>query len=764
MATKRFITPFADTGVKVPVSDIPAGTDVNYETGYTPEYALDPVTDPSARFVEITNENQILNDITGNVKLWQDDNYPEFVTTAKNGGVAHSYNKNVVVRYDGDLYISTEDANDTLPTSAKWIPYLPSEMAKYLELKIFQSPTDGMTEITTRTLLGGEVFEVRKVSDDSLATIYSDASGTTEIAQNGTSNVSGGDGVVKFYIDDGDYYVEVDSIQASFEVYRASTIERIVEYSDAVSEDSQLDTKYNIYGASYQVVSSSDSGGFYLSYTTGKKLKLINSGEVTLFQLGYTNDAGDILNRVVAAEGITSVKSNDVAISWVTQAVITRSLSLDFGRSAITNECNDTSCIHVTTATSTKIKLGFWDGNGKTSLAVTSTPNAVNLQIIDGFGNDFAGQFIETEGARTSLRRVNVTNSQYDASANGAGCIRLKGQRSSINGTTCDGNSGKSISIDASRCAVNDFEIENCLNTGVIGGIGLYVSFAGLNKFTFKSGSVSKSGSHLIKVSGGASKGLIDNIDLYNDSASVSESLENAMCLLSGCNDVVVRGGTCQFSGTLATPIDCYQITVHATPDYSAERNRIEGVTFIDNPSGQMPRLVNILGSSGVNKATDNVISGIRGKGFINLCEFLGDDNNELKNSNITYEGFITVSADNGLGTKILNNGRLENTRDRVGDDFIIRSDGGDDITISGNTLIGKSIGYRGSSSNAWVTRNNFKFPLASSVTGPVRYVYFTAGATGTYSHNDVTESVSNVGEGLVTVNQNVIVGDGTPP
>lgn len=217
MATKRFITPFAESGIKAPVSDVPAGTDVNYETGYTPEYALDPVSDPNARFVEITNENQILNDITGNIKLWQDDNYPEFIRSVNNGGVAHSYNKNVVVRYNGELYISTEDGNDTLPTSAKWIPYLPSEIAKYLELKIFQSPTDsGLTEIQTRTLLGGEVYEVRKTSDNSLATIYSDAAGTTEIVQDGTDNKSGSDGVVEFYIADGDYYVEVNSVQSRF--------------------------------------------------------------------------------------------------------------------------------------------------------------------------------------------------------------------------------------------------------------------------------------------------------------------------------------------------------------------------------------------------------------------------------------------------------------------------------------------------------------------------------------------------------------------
>lgn len=78
----------------------------------------------------------------------------------------------------------------------------------YMTLKIFQSPTDGgLTEIQTRTVNANEVYEVRKTSDNSLATIYSDAAGTTEIVQNGTDNKSGGDGVVEFFVDDGDYYI-----------------------------------------------------------------------------------------------------------------------------------------------------------------------------------------------------------------------------------------------------------------------------------------------------------------------------------------------------------------------------------------------------------------------------------------------------------------------------------------------------------------------------------------------------------------------------
>lgn len=83
-------------------------------------------------------------------------------------------------------------------------------------LKIFQSPTDGLTEINTRTLLGGEVYQVRKVIDDSLATIYSDKEGLSPVTQNGTSNVSDSDGVVEFYIADGDYYVEAGGSRSDF--------------------------------------------------------------------------------------------------------------------------------------------------------------------------------------------------------------------------------------------------------------------------------------------------------------------------------------------------------------------------------------------------------------------------------------------------------------------------------------------------------------------------------------------------------------------
>lgn len=105
----------------------------------------------------------------------------------------------------------TEGVFWLLINTAKTISTKTSESAQdfidSFALEVFQSPTDGLTKVKTRTLLGSEVYEVRKVSDDSLATIYIDKEGSSPITQDGTSNVSGSDGVVEFYIDNGEFYL-----------------------------------------------------------------------------------------------------------------------------------------------------------------------------------------------------------------------------------------------------------------------------------------------------------------------------------------------------------------------------------------------------------------------------------------------------------------------------------------------------------------------------------------------------------------------------
>ncbi len=86
------------------------------------------------------------------------------------------------------------------------------------ELKIFQSPTDKLKKIETFAGGVGVVYEVRKTSDNTLATIYSDKDGLTSIPQNGAANVSDGNAEVVFYIDNGSYTITINSDSSSFNV------------------------------------------------------------------------------------------------------------------------------------------------------------------------------------------------------------------------------------------------------------------------------------------------------------------------------------------------------------------------------------------------------------------------------------------------------------------------------------------------------------------------------------------------------------------
>mgnify|MGYP000347870335 CR=1 FL=1 len=109
------------------------------------------------------------------------------------------------------------------------------------ELKIFQSPTDNLTKVSTFAGGVGVVYEVRKTSDNSLATIYSDKDGVTSIPQNGTANVSNGDAECVFYIAEGDYTVNVEGNDVRFNTYlkfkyklAAEAVSRYVQ--DALSD------------------------------------------------------------------------------------------------------------------------------------------------------------------------------------------------------------------------------------------------------------------------------------------------------------------------------------------------------------------------------------------------------------------------------------------------------------------------------------------------------------------------------------------------
>lgn len=128
MLTKFYGVPFATSGSRaaVPVASQPDGS-VNFTDGYGVDYALDPDIDPDAILIERNKFNQILYDITSSLGALQQD-FPQWVSAADNGGVAVSYNKDAVVRYttDGKLWQSLVATNNTVPGAdpTKWVIFL----------------------------------------------------------------------------------------------------------------------------------------------------------------------------------------------------------------------------------------------------------------------------------------------------------------------------------------------------------------------------------------------------------------------------------------------------------------------------------------------------------------------------------------------------------------------------------------------------------------------------------------------------------------
>lgn len=119
----RFIRKiFASSGDLTPVSDdTELSGVVSYEEGYGTDYELEQ-SDPGKKNIERGRLNQILNDITGNTRLWQTQGFPEFVTAAMNGGDPFPYAKYMIVRHNGHsgvgYYVSLIDDNTTDPTNA----------------------------------------------------------------------------------------------------------------------------------------------------------------------------------------------------------------------------------------------------------------------------------------------------------------------------------------------------------------------------------------------------------------------------------------------------------------------------------------------------------------------------------------------------------------------------------------------------------------------------------------------------------------------
>lgn len=295
MATKRFIKPFGEDGLRVPIPDSTAGNDVSYEKGYTEQYGFDPVTDPDAKFVELTEENQIFHDITSNLKLWQENVFPDFITAANNGGVAWEYKKGDTVLYNGENYESLEDNNTDLPTTEKWVIKKPNDVLRAILIGLGYSGNYGFFE---------KGFVYREVGDlgfssDGVAYIYAGVDLLPVTVPPGTDpSVSVDYESVAF--NDHSKDINRNAVGAHDDIYI-----RTVTSLELISENAPSGTRYLITDldyARYDIVESTDSGGFYIEgLASGRKARLVDDRADKVSKYTSDKDGLTIRDDIISA-------------------------------------------------------------------------------------------------------------------------------------------------------------------------------------------------------------------------------------------------------------------------------------------------------------------------------------------------------------------------------------------------------------------------------------------------------------------------------
>lgn len=175
---KFFRLPFAINGNRAAIPDPPDGGGlVSYDEGYTFDYQRDPETDPLAKNIERDKQNDLFYQITLAIQQYQTQGFPDFITTADNGGVAYSYDKYAYVRWNNGVetavYESLVSANTSLPSdTTKWrqvVPPQPFPTGTILEYDGATLPSDAWIWPDGKTIGNAASGATNRANADTLA-------------------------------------------------------------------------------------------------------------------------------------------------------------------------------------------------------------------------------------------------------------------------------------------------------------------------------------------------------------------------------------------------------------------------------------------------------------------------------------------------------------------------------------------------------------------------------------------------------------------
>jgi hypothetical protein len=378
------------------------------------------------------------------------------------------------------------------------------------DLKIFQSPTDNLTKVSTFAGGVGVVYEVSKASDNILATIYSDAAGTTEIVQNGTNNVSDSVGVVEFYIADGDYYVEVGNSSARTSVYKKTT--RNMSTSELSESSLTVGDKVSIVdrgGIVFYIDAGSPDGFGNLDAGSGLVAKITFNDYPSLVGLGVSQSKSDTGNAVVLQHAADEYGGaiGDINFSFDQQLLLPES-GFNF--------------------TSVKPITITWTGS---SLVYAMTPANSNGSYDNYFEN------ITLTGASDKLlfdaRRVRFSEFKNFNCLGGAVCLRISSSWNT-NWTDCAfRNQSKTPGSKALFMEYDDLEPFNVVNTAIFDGCYFAMSDMGVvietggDGIHFRNSRIEGNNQGVVFQGKGGSHGIIFNDGCYIEGNSKGNIIWN---------------------------------------------------------------------------------------------------------------------------------------------------------------------------------------------------------------------------------------------
>lgn len=171
-----FKIPFGASGDKTAIPDTsPPDGSVSYTAGFGVNYQLDPASDSDALNIPRLQFNEMVYQITLAMQQYQQKGFPDFITSADNGGSPYSYSKNATVRAaDGNVYYSLVNSNTTTPPSASWglVAYSQGVAAGTTEIWPFNTLKSGGYVWLNGTTIGNATSNATQRANADTQTIF----------------------------------------------------------------------------------------------------------------------------------------------------------------------------------------------------------------------------------------------------------------------------------------------------------------------------------------------------------------------------------------------------------------------------------------------------------------------------------------------------------------------------------------------------------------------------------------------------------------